>query len=119
MKESRKNGSSVVPARMKKKPYGKELLRLHGQLVEMQEWVKASGTRLVVIFEGRDAAGQGGAIKRVAEYLDPAGLSHRGSARTNGAAAYPVVLPALHRAPAGPGRATPRILLTLHDRARP
>lgn len=51
--------------------YERELLRLQAELVEMQEWVRASGSRLVVVFEGRDAAGKGGAIQRVAEYLNP------------------------------------------------
>jgi polyphosphate kinase 2 len=54
-----------------RKVYETELLRLQGELVKMQEWVKAEGKRLVVIFEGRDAAGKGGAIKRVTEYLNP------------------------------------------------
>ena len=44
--------------RLNKKVYEKELLRLQGQLVEMQEWVRTSDTRLVVVFEGRDAAGR-------------------------------------------------------------
>jgi polyphosphate kinase 2 len=57
--------------RMPKLLYEEELLRLQGQLVEMQEWVRTSGARLVVVFEGRDAAGKGGAIKRVSEYLNP------------------------------------------------
>ena len=56
---------------MPKEAYEAELLRLQGELVEMQEWVRASGARLVVVFEGRDAAGKGGAIKRVTEYLNP------------------------------------------------
>lgn len=51
--------------------YEAELLRLQEELVEMQEWVKSTGARVVVIFEGRDAAGKGGAIKRVTEYLNP------------------------------------------------
>jgi polyphosphate kinase 2 len=51
--------------------YEAELLRLQEELVEMQEWVRTTGTRVVVIFEGRDAAGKGGAIKRVTEYLNP------------------------------------------------
>jgi polyphosphate kinase 2 len=55
----------------KKMVYEKELLRLQGELVKLQEWVRAEGVRLVVIFEGRDAAGKGGTIKRVAEYLNP------------------------------------------------
>ena len=56
---------------MPKKLYEKELYRLQAQLVEMQEWVRAQGARVVVLFEGRDAAGKGSAIKRVAEYLNP------------------------------------------------
>ena len=55
----------------KKMVYEKELLRLQGELVKLQEWVRAEGLRLVVVFEGRDAAGKGGTIKRVAEYLNP------------------------------------------------
>jgi polyphosphate kinase 2 len=51
--------------------YEKELGRLQIQLVEMQQWVVASGARVIVIFEGRDAAGKGGAIKRVMQYLNP------------------------------------------------
>ena len=51
--------------------YEAELLRLQAELVEMQEWVRINRKRLVVIFEGRDAAGKGGAIKRITEYLNP------------------------------------------------
>jgi polyphosphate kinase 2 len=51
--------------------YENELFRLQGELVKMQEWMRAAGARIVVIFEGRDAAGKGGTIKRVAEYLNP------------------------------------------------
>ena len=49
----------------------RELLRLQGELVQLKEWVRTTGLRLVVVFEGRDAAGKGGAIKRVTEYLNP------------------------------------------------
>ncbi|OLT16414.1 polyphosphate kinase 2 [Serinicoccus sp. CNJ-927] len=56
---------------MNKKVYEAELLRLQEQLVEMQTWIKETGHRLVIVFEGRDAAGKGGAIKRVTEYLSP------------------------------------------------
>lgn len=58
-------------SRMNKKLYERELFRLQAELVEMQEWVRQNGKRLVVIFEGRDAAGKGGTIKRVAQYLNP------------------------------------------------
>lgn len=57
--------------RMKKSLYEDELRRLQAELVTMQEWVRESGARIVVIFEGRDAAGKGSAIKRVTEYLNP------------------------------------------------
>ena len=64
----------MPPAKVKRLPrefYEETLYALQGQLVEMQEWVKASGSRIVVVFEGRDAAGKGSTIKRVAEYLNP------------------------------------------------
>ena len=51
--------------------YEKELRRLQIELVSMQQWMAATGSRVVVIFEGRDAAGKGGAIKRVMQYLNP------------------------------------------------
>jgi len=58
-------------SRMPKKLYDRELFRLQSELVSMQEWVRETGSRLVVVFEGRDAAGKGGAIKRAAQYLNP------------------------------------------------
>ena len=51
--------------------YESELLRLQTELVNLQQWTKATGARIVVIFEGRDAAGKGGTIKRITEYLSP------------------------------------------------
>ena len=51
--------------------YEAELFRLQTEFVKLQEWVKATGSRIVVIFEGRDAAGKGGTIKRITEYLSP------------------------------------------------
>nr|WP_240759765.1 polyphosphate kinase 2 [Phytoactinopolyspora endophytica] len=64
-------GVAPKPRRMKKKVYEKELVRLQGELVKLQEWVRVEGARVVVVFEGRDAAGKGGVIKRVREYLNP------------------------------------------------
>jgi polyphosphate kinase len=60
-----------APPRLPRKLYERELFRLQAELIKLQEWVRVEGTRLVVIFEGRDAAGKGSAIKRVAEYLNP------------------------------------------------
>jgi polyphosphate kinase 2 (PPK2 family) len=58
-------------ARVPKRAYEKELYRLQAELVKMQEWTRTSGARLVVIFEGRDAAGKGGTISRAMTYLNP------------------------------------------------
>jgi polyphosphate kinase len=57
--------------RLPRKIYEKELSRLQAELVKLQEWVRTEGARLVVIFEGRDAAGKGSTIKRVTEFLNP------------------------------------------------
>ncbi|MGW0882324.1 polyphosphate kinase 2 [Streptomyces sp. NPDC002671] len=57
--------------KLPRKTYETELLRLQTELVKLQEWVRAEGARLVVVFEGRDAAGKGGAIQRVTQYLNP------------------------------------------------
>ncbi|WP_328473988.1 polyphosphate kinase 2 [Actinoplanes sp. NBC_00393] len=58
-------------AKLDRELYETELVRLQLELVKVQEWVRASGERVVVLFEGRDAAGKGGAIKRVTEFLNP------------------------------------------------
>src|SRR6478735_1314615 len=63
--------TEMSQSRLPKKIYERELRRLQAQLVDMQAWVQASGARVVVIFEGRDAAGKGSTIKRVGEYLNP------------------------------------------------
>lgn len=56
---------------LSKSTYQKELARLQVELVRMQNWVKAEGLKIVVLFEGRDAAGKGGTIKRVTEPMNP------------------------------------------------
>jgi polyphosphate kinase 2 len=61
----------AAPRKLPRQLYEAELYRLQGELVKMQEWLRAEGARMVVIFEGRDAAGKGSTIKRVAEYLNP------------------------------------------------
>jgi polyphosphate kinase 2 len=66
---------SRIPAEgqipLKKKTYEKELVRLQEELVKLQEWIRANHLKVVVIFEGRDAAGKGGVIKRITESLNP------------------------------------------------
>jgi polyphosphate kinase len=64
-------GTEEAVARMPRKIYETELFRLQAELVKLQEWVRTEGARLVVVFEGRDAAGKGGVIKRVTEFLSP------------------------------------------------
>jgi polyphosphate kinase len=59
------------PRKMKRKAYELELERLQGELVAMQEWVKTSGAKIVIVFEGRDTAGKGGTIKRIVERVSP------------------------------------------------
>ena len=51
--------------------YFNELIRLQKELIKLQDWVVATGERIVVIFEGRDSAGKGGAIKRITQRLNP------------------------------------------------
>ena len=51
--------------------YEAELRRLQAEFVKVQEWAKADGRRILVIFEGRDAAGKGGTITRITQYLSP------------------------------------------------
>jgi polyphosphate kinase 2 len=57
--------------RVPKRIYEKELYKLQSELVELQEWVRQEGQKLVILFEGRDAAGKGSTIKRVTQYLNP------------------------------------------------
>jgi polyphosphate kinase 2 len=59
------------PAKMKRKEYEREMRLLHGELVAMQEWVKAAGAKICIVFEGRDTAGKGGTIKRITERVSP------------------------------------------------
>ena len=60
-----------TPTPLKKSFYEKELARLQVELVKLQEWIKHKGLKVVVIFEGRDAAGKGGTIKRITQSLNP------------------------------------------------
>lgn len=64
-------GTEPEKHKLKSKFYNTELARLQIELVKLQEWVKFNGLKMVVIFEGRDAAGKGGTIKRITESLNP------------------------------------------------
>ncbi len=59
------------PPPMKRKEYEGEMRILHGELVALQEWVKSTGAKLCIVFEGRDTAGKGGTIKRITERVSP------------------------------------------------
>ena len=82
-KKERRDAAPTVPmtatpgagagtsSKMKTKEYEREMRRLHGELVAMQEWVKATGAKVCIVFEGRDTAGKGGTIKRITERVSP------------------------------------------------
>jgi polyphosphate kinase len=73
-REGKKEKDSAVERKVEKlseEVYEKELQKLQVELVKLQDWIKYKGLRLVVIFEGRDAAGKGGTITRVTEFLNP------------------------------------------------
>jgi polyphosphate kinase 2 len=67
-------GGPVQPqagAKLPRKEYEAEMRKLHGELVALQEWVKATGAKVCIVFEGRDTAGKGGTIKRIVERVSP------------------------------------------------
>ena len=68
--------TSQKTAPIKKKKYERELRKLQTKLVEMQEWVRTSGAKVVIVFEGRDAAGKGGVIHRIMERVSPRVFHH-------------------------------------------
>ena len=75
MGSTKASGKSNKPKKPKSKipndVYEAELFRLQTEFVKLQEWARHTGARIAVIFEGRDAAGKGGTIKRITEYLSP------------------------------------------------
>ncbi len=65
------DGDAPAEGRLDRRTYFKELLRLQGELVKLEDWVVDKKLRVVVLFEGRDAAGKGGVIKRITQRLNP------------------------------------------------
>ena len=65
-----------MASKIPRKAYEAEIKRLQESLVRMEDWVTASGARIAVIFEGRDASGKGGTIKRITEYMNPRVTKH-------------------------------------------
>ncbi|MBF0277116.1 MAG: polyphosphate kinase 2 [SAR324 cluster bacterium] len=74
-KSEGKNKKGNKPPKIKKSVYEEELKKMHIELVRLQYWVKQKGLRIVMVFEGRDAAGKGGTIKRLVEPMNPRGAS--------------------------------------------
>ena len=69
--QKKETSEIIVKEKFNKKFYEKELRRLQIELVKLQEWIKEKGLKVVIIFEGRDAAGKGGVIKRITQSLNP------------------------------------------------
>lgn len=70
-KKRKRSVNDMEPAKLSNKDYEVELARLNVELVKLQEWIRHKGLKVVVLFEGRDAAGKGGTIKRITESLSP------------------------------------------------
>src|SRR6185437_7741964 len=62
---------SISDEKLTNKDYQRELRKLHIEIVKLQEWVKSSGAKICIIFEGRDGAGKGGTIKAITERVSP------------------------------------------------
>ena len=71
MSNNEPEATATATAKVPNDIYEAELFRLQTEFVKLQEWTRATGARIVVVFEGRDAAGKGGTIKRITEYLSP------------------------------------------------
>jgi polyphosphate kinase 2 len=71
MAEAEAESAPGAPGKMSQKAYERELARLQIELVKLQEWIRHAGLKVVALFEGRDAAGKGGTIKRITESLNP------------------------------------------------
>ena len=99
-KKSKPNG----PEKMKAKKYEKELRKLQARLCHLQEWVKHKGLRVIIIFEGRDAAGKGGTIRALTERVSPRVFRTRRAAGAVRPREIADVHAALHGAFPGRGR---------------
>jgi polyphosphate kinase len=71
MKSDKKRRNDPAADKLSRKDYEKELERLHGELVELQQWVVHKGLKVCIVFEGRDGAGKGGTIKAITERVSP------------------------------------------------
>ncbi len=97
-KKGKKGKGTTAPeavGKLGRTAYENELARLHGELVQLQEWVVAKGLKVCIVFEGRDAAGKGGTIKAHHRAGQPAGVPGRRAARADRAREVADVRPAL------------------------
>jgi polyphosphate kinase 2 len=69
--KGKKGNKGGEPEKLGRKDYDKEMERLHGELVKLQQWVVAEGAKICIVFEGRDGAGKGGTIKAITERVSP------------------------------------------------
>ena len=97
MSHSHADGSTEAPAAI----YDKQMQKLQRELVKLQEWVRHEGLKVCVLFEGRDAAGKGGTIKRIVERTNPRVVRVAALGTPTEKETDAVVLPALRRPPAG------------------
>jgi polyphosphate kinase 2 (PPK2 family) len=74
--EASPSGKTKQNGKMKRKEYERQMRILQGELVAMQEWVKATGARVCIVFEGVDSAGKGGTIRRITERASPRVFKH-------------------------------------------
>ena len=114
-------GDDPPVSRLPLRLYERELARLQTETVKLQEWVRQSGARLVVVFEGRDAAGKGSTIKRLTQYLNPRVARIVALPAPTHARRDTMVLPALRGLPAGGGRdrdLRPELVQPRRSRAR-
>lgn len=90
------NGYYPYKKKMERREYEKLKSQLQAELLKVQAWVKDTGQRIVVLFEGRDAAGKGGTIKRFMEHLNPRAAHVVALEKTHRPRTWSVVLSALH-----------------------
>src|SRR5215467_7844296 len=76
MQKNKEKKQEEQPGKLKRKKYEKEMAKLQVELVKLQRWVQHEGLRVIIVFEGRDAAGKGGTIKRIRERVSPRVFRH-------------------------------------------
>jgi polyphosphate kinase 2 (PPK2 family) len=101
--EQKRQNPDAEPEKLTNKEYMKELRKLQAELCHLQEWVKHKGLRVIIIFEGRDAAGKGGTIRALTERVSPRVFSHRRLAGAVRSREVADVYAALHGALPGGG----------------